>query len=252
MDKIIHLVIDYYREPRLVEEQDKTKFYLQKYAYLNKKREDYYNDMQEEFAKMIKSINKYKGFYIGRYETGDNVSHYSTFKYPKIVRYNSNISYVTWYNAYIDLERLSGKTEKYVKTGIIYDSLREYTLKWLNETDTRSYHEISGDSGSWGNYQDNDKTVTSGGTTPARTGAIQTITYKAEIYNDSPTSSNNIFDIAGNVYEWTMAWDNDGVRRVSGGAFPGTGLYYPASSTFRYEPNTIQSQLGVRGELLIK
>ena len=46
---------------------------------------------------MIKSINKYKGFYIGRYETGDDYTHGSNRGYyikPKVVRYNENINYV--------------------------------------------------------------------------------------------------------------------------------------------------------------
>ena len=117
----------------------------------------------------------------------------------RVVRYNSNINYVTWYDSYKNLQRLSGKTEKYVETGMIYDSLWDYTLKWLNETDTRSYEDISVDSGTWGNYENNAKTLTSGGILPAKTGAIETITYKGETYSDSPTSSNNIFDLAGNV-----------------------------------------------------
>ena len=197
---------DYYREPRLAERYDKAKYYLQKYMKINN-RQNYLNNMQEDFARMIESINKYKGFYIGRYETGDDYTHSSSkgyFTNPRVVRYNRNINYVRWYNSYDDAKKLAGNKEKYVKTGMIYDTLWDYTLKWLNETDTRSYEDIYSDSGTWGNYSNNTKTTSSGGTSPAKTGAIETITYKEETYSDSPTSSNNIFDIAGNVCEWTV------------------------------------------------
>ena len=105
---------DYYREPRLVEHYDKTKYYLQRYSNIDK-REDYLNKMQEDFTRMIKSINKYKGFYIGRYETGDDYTHSSSkkcFINPRVVRYNSNINYVTWYDSYKDLERLIRKNRR--------------------------------------------------------------------------------------------------------------------------------------------
>ena len=244
---------DYYREPRLVENNDKTKYYLQIYSNIDK-RENYLNKMQEEYARMLKSINKYKGFYIGRYETGDDYTHSSSkgcFINPKVVRYNSNINLVTWYNSYKDLERLAGKTEKYVETGMLYDSLYDYILKWLFDTDTRSYKELAEDSGTWGNQSYNTKTVVSGRTDPANTGAIETITYKGETYSDFPTSSNNIFDIAGNVYERTRSRYNAESKKNRGFAF---NTYYIGSAYdfTRDENNTYFSGFGARSELLIR
>jgi formylglycine-generating enzyme required for sulfatase activity len=204
---------------------------------------------------MIKSINKYKGFYIGRYETGDDVSHSSSkncFINPKVVRYNSNINYITWYDSYKALQRLSGKTQKYVETGMIYDTMWDYTLKWLQETDTRSYEEISEDSGTWGNYNNNTKTTQSGGTTPARTGAIETIEYKGETYIDSPTASNNIFDIAGNVLEWTRSRNDTNRRRFRGGYCNNGSSDYPARYVGSDLPSVSSNRnIGVRGQLYI-
>ena len=210
---------DYYREPRLIENNNKTKRNLQRYSSIHK-REDFLNNMQEDFTRVLKSINKYKGFYIGRYETGDDHSHASmhqSFIAPKIVRYNGNTDYVSWDNSYKAAKQLAGNKEKYVKTGMIYDTMWDYVLKWLNETDTRSYKDIYLDSGTWGNYYNNTKTVTSGGTFIARTGAIETITYNGETFVDFPTASNNIFDIAGNVYEWTIGRYNSSYRELRGG-----------------------------------
>ena len=242
-----------YREPRIVENFDRTKDYLQRYSNIDN-REDYLNKMQEDFTKMIKSINKYKGFYIGRYETGDEYSHNSNIKCfinPKIVRYNRNINYVSWYNSYKDLEKLSGKTEEYVETGMIYDNLWDYTLKWINETDTRSYKDIGSDSRTWGNYFTNTKTVTTGVTDPASTGAIETITYYGETYSDSPTSSNNIFDMAGNVNEWTRTRDAASWRRRRGGSCSSDDNA-PSVTNFSYSPSYYGGLCGVRGMLLIR
>ena len=196
--------------------------------------------MQEEYNQMIKSINKYKGFYIGRYETGDDISHYYKGYYanPQIVRYNININWVTWYDSYDDVKRLAGNKGKYVKTGMIFDTMWDYTLKWLNETDTRDYEEISKDSGTWGNYYNNSfkyktsvngtestKNANSAQMTP--TGGVTEITYNGDVYSDSPTSSNNIFDMAGNVMEWTAGRYSSSYRELRGGDY---NIYSSSSS----------------------
>ena len=251
-------------EPRLVESYDREKYHLQKYIDINN-RQSYLNNMQDDFTRMIESINKYKGFYIGRYETGDDYTHSSSkgcFISPKVVRYNSNIDYVTWYDSYKDLQRLSGKTEKYVETGMIYDTLWDYTLKWLNETDTKSYEEIAVESTAWGNYMNNSfkyklsakgieytKNVT--GQAKAATGGITELIYKGEIYNDSSTVSNSIFDLAGNVCEYTRSRMNFEFIYDRGGAF----YNYNRESSVGYSgyssPKGKGTGVGVRAQLYI-
>ena len=255
----------YYREPRLVEQYDKTKYYLQRYSNIDK-RESYLNNQQEDFIEMIKSINKYKGFYIGRYETGDDYTHSSSkkcFTNPRVVRYNSNLGYVTWYDSYKNLKRLSGKTGEYVETGMIYDTMWNYTLKWLNETDTRSYEEIRTDSGTWGNYYNNsfkyktsvngtESTKNANSPKMTSTGGITEITYNGETYSDSPTSSNNIFDIASNVWEWTRSRYSADGRRVRGGNYYNGSTTYPAYSISSNYPYDSNGNYGVRSMLLIR
>ena len=230
-------------EPRILI-TDRTKYYLQKYLNASR-RENYFNDMQENFAGVVKSINKYKGFYIGRYETGDDYSHYQKRCYiiPRIVRYNNKLGNVSWYDSYKELERLAGKTEKYVETGMTYDSLWDYALKWVNNTGTRSYEDISSDSGIWGNYyninaenlkykesaDEDEKTNVFRSVKP--TGGITEIIYMGEIFRDSPTSSNNIFDIAGNVSEMTKSLGTiTSSRRQRGGKMTTStdSIYQPA------------------------
>ena len=257
---------DFYNEPRIVSWYDKTKCYLQRFSKTNK-RENFLNNMQEEYTRMLKSINKYKGFYIGRYETGDDYIHTSEsercFINPKIVRYNSNINYIRWYHSYRDLEKLSGKTEEYVETGMIYDSLFDYTLKWLNETDTRSYEEIGKDSVILGNYYNNNlKYKTSAnGTVNSKlektfrmipTGSIIELTYKGKIYSDSQVASNNIFDIAGNVLESTKAIQYSYLRRTRGGAYDQNSYDAPARYLYYGYPELGGPGFGVRSMLVIR
>ena len=254
-------------EPRLVEEFEKTKKDLQRYSYIFI-RENYLNKMQEDFARTINSINKYKGFYIGRYETGDDYSHkngatQNCYINPKVVKYNSNIGYVTWYESYKKLERLSAKTGEYVETGMIYSSLFDYALIWLNETDTRGYYEISGDSGTWGNYYNNsfkykesangeEKTKNSFVSKTIPTGGITEIVYNGEIYSNSPTSSNNIYDITGNIAEWTKSRYFSSSRKAKGGYISENSNGYPASQTGSYTPNSNDEFFGVRAMLVIR
>ena len=254
----------YFKEPRLIEEYDKTKHYLQRYSNLDK-RENYLIEQQKDFTKMIKSINKYKGFYIGRYETGDEYSHNESntcYINPKIVRYNCNINNVTWYDSYKDLKRLSGKTEKYVETGLLYDTMWEYTLKWLNETDTRSYEEINKDSATWGNYANSfikykesengiENTIDINEGVMIPTGGVTEIIYKGKIYSDSPTSSNNIFDLAGNIQEWDRTRENTYSRRYRGGYYLGTSDKCPASNSNYFNPFVNNSRVGTRGMIYI-
>ena len=134
---------------------------------------------------------------------------------------------------------------------MLYDTMWDYTLKWLQETETRSYKDIVTDSGTWGNYNNNTKTTQSGGTSPARTGAIETITYKEETYSDSPTASNNIFDIAGNVWEWTRSRNDTYYRRSHGGNFNNSSRGNQARSVSNVIPCSSYGYIGVRGQLYI-
>ena len=59
---------------------------------------DFKTQLQKEFADMIASIKKYKGFYIGRYETG-NLSLLQGNK-AVVQKYNTDISSKDWYTQY--------------------------------------------------------------------------------------------------------------------------------------------------------
>ena len=164
--------------------------------------------LQLEFNEIIESIDIYGGFYIGRYETGNLIS--SIGAEPIIVKGNATISDINWYYMYRNLKELAANSN--VKSTMIWGSMWDRTLIWLAEANTdssgkygRSYTDLIS-SDSWGNYN----------------GSKQAAGY-SEIWK-----ANNIYDLAGNVEEWTVE-----VRTFNhvhrGGDYYHLGSEYPAS-----------------------
>ena len=155
--------------------------------------QEFLMQLEQEFNNMIKSVEKYGGFYIGRYETGDLNQDTAV-----VQKGNSNIASQTWYTMYKKCKTLKGSNNK-VETGMIWGSQWDRTLMWLVESGNKTKEEIC-DSSNWGNYRNNTE---SGAGNKRPTG-----------YSES-WKANNIYDLAGNVYERTMeaSGANGRVRR---------------------------------------
>ncbi|MBQ8043506.1 MAG: SUMF1/EgtB/PvdO family nonheme iron enzyme, partial [Clostridia bacterium] len=63
---------------------------------------------------------------------------------------------------------------------------------------------------------------------------------------------NNIYDMAGNMYEWTMEGYSTFDRAIRGGSFIFTGTDLPVAYCDGYNPNTAASSIGFRPSLYIK
>ena len=147
--------------------------------------------LEKDFETQINSITKYGGFYIGRYETGNLPR-----RVPVVQKGNTDISgssgdygYNPWYSMYNKQKRLSGNN-KNVNIGMISGSAYDRTLMWLIESGDKTKSQVVKDSSDWGNV---------GSRIP---------TGSAEY-----TKANNIYDLAGNVEEWTTEIYNN-LRRV--------------------------------------
>ena len=169
------------------------------------------------------SINENGGFYIGRYEASENngVTEIKANKAPR-----NNIS----------------KTNALAKANDMYDSQEftsslltgaawDRTLGWLEETGAVSSIEIVGDSKNWGNYYDDSF---SGTTDLINTGSM------------TQTEKNHIFDLAGNVEEWTTEASSSGHRVFRGGYYNSTGSIYPCSRRYYSSPDPTNSVIGFR------
>lgn len=210
---------------------------------MNKKR--LYDEIQVELAETIKSIKKYGGFYIGRFETGD-VTYTGDTRYVRPVvqrmRTVNSINYVTWYDAYRNLRTLGASSA--VKANIIPGCLWDETLQWFQESGAKTAAEIN-DSGKWGNHYNSTFTYyTNVGGTKATKGA-NSATY-VPTGSSEQNKANNIYDMAGNMWEWTLEGDGGSYRMFRGGS-----CYYRTYSSrfpvgYRYYGNPTYSFLNVR------
>ena len=152
--------------------------------------------MKSDYEEMIASLEKYKGFYIGRYELTANGE-----------KTGATQTSVNWYTLYKNCTTLAVGTK--VKTRMIWGLQWDATCKWL----AGSGFDIT-DSSKWGNYSNNDAT---GHGSKKNTGFSES--WKA----------NNIYDFAGNFFEFTQEAFSSGIRASRGGGYNSDGSSYPAS-----------------------
>ena len=206
-------------------------------------REKFLHEMQKEFDFTIESIKKYGGFYIGRYETG-NLSE----KVPVVQRMNTDIANQSWYTEYSRLQRLGANGN--VKSNMIWGCLWDETLQWLVDSGNKTYAEVR-KSTSWGNYYDSTfeyKTNTSGSTATKSELSEKSIPSGSAERN----KSNNIYDMAGNVFDWTLEDYGSKKRSYHGGAYNNTGSNCPAADRNYVGPSSSSSHIGFRAYFYIK
>ena len=155
--------------------------------------------MVSEYEEMIRSLEKYKGFYIGRYElTADGEKTGAT---------QTCGNGVNWYTLYKNCTTLASGS--IVKTRMIWGLQWDATCNWLDS----SGFSIT-DSSTWGNYYNN---TADGHGTKQNTGFSEK--WKA----------NNIYDFAGNCYEFTQEAYNTYNRAFRGGHYNSYGSGSPAT-----------------------
>ncbi len=143
--------------------------------------------LEAEFAKMEASIEKYHGFYIGRYETGA----VSTAK-AVTVKGNADIANQTWYKLYQmnkDMIKENG-----IKSSMIWGSQWDQTMIWFDTQGGAKKDYVYNSTGK-GHYGTNSTTTTGSSTVYA---------------------VNNIYDMAGNGYDLTLETYSTIVRVVRG------------------------------------
>ena len=200
--------------------------------------------LEKEFSKMIDSVEKYGGFYIGRYETGNLNQDVAV-----VQKGNTNISNQTWYTMYNKCKTLSGENNN-IETSMIWGNQFDRTLMWLIESGEKTKEEVISDSTSWGNYYNATFTyINSSGSTATKN---QNSNTRIPTGSTEYTKANNIYDLAGNVHDWTMEAYSSVSRVRRGGYYSNIGDSYPASSRSGSGPASSSSYLGCRVSLYIK
>ncbi len=204
-----------YREPDLV-----TKYDLEEEYYKNildfKSPKDMAEAFTKEYENMLKSIAKYGGFYIGRYELSNE-----GVQKGKTVLFNTN-----WYNLYKECTTLNA-SEK-VETRMIWGVQWDLTCDFISK---KGEKKSITDSRSWGNFLDSiDNAAVMDGTTK-KYGEGQTTGF-SEYWK-----ANNIYDFAGNYVEWTQeAGSNNECRSLMGRDYKTEGAS-SCTSRIRHYPN---------------
>ena len=183
--------------------------------------------LQNEFNEMIKSVKTYGGFYIGRYETG-NLSQTKAV----VQKNNTDINNQTWYTMYKMCKTI--KANDNVATSMLWGCQWDATLRWMQTSTNSEVANFPTNSTGKGNYKDTN------GNAPIPTGS------------NSSYSVNNIYDMAGNVYDWTIEANYTGDRVLRGGGYGYTASDYPASCRFYSSPTYSGSGDGCRSTLYIK
>ena len=179
---------------------------------------DYYDETNlNSYQEMKKSVEKYGGFYIGRYEASKGANNLPLSKRVSDsdkgqiwVRFSPQDATKACEKLYDDNDSVQG----FFLWGINWDT----TLKWLIESGDKTENEVLNDSSSWGNYSNDTFSKNARGN---YTG----------IWEEA--KANNIYDLAGNNWEWTQErYGSNYVMRgggynMMGGACPGSN--YPAS-----------------------
>ena len=158
---------------------------------------DFETQLQEEFNEMIESVEKYGGFYIGRYETGNLAE--DTITEPVVQKGNNSINVVNWYYMYQNSKKVGANNN--VASTMIWGCMWDRALIWLTETDEKTYSDLM-NSSSWGNHSNS-------------TGAAATDSGSRQPTGTNEAwKANNIYDLAGNVDERTLEANSTGRRVV--------------------------------------
>ena len=197
--------------------------------------------LEQEFNSMVESVKKYGGFYIGRYETGnlskDKVS---------VTKGNIDIKNETWYTMYRKCKNLNNGSIN-VATGIIWGNQWDRTLIWLAESGNRSREDICEDSTGWGNFRNSSfEYINSNGNTSIKN---ENSNMMIPTGSTEYTNANNIYDLAGNVSEWTMENSYTYIRIGRGGYSGGNDVL-----SLRYElyPDTANASRRLPCDVIYK
>ncbi len=189
----------------------------------------FHERLTNELALQLESVKKYGGFYISRY----HISKSSKGK-PQSVK-----GVMPWVKINFDDAKKvastiedSGTVKSHLTFGAEYDSV----LEWFIKSNARTRSEIAKNSTNWGNHWNTENP-------PRRV---------VEIGSREKWCTNNIYDFAGNVDEWTQEKNDSSCRVIRGGYYNADGDYYPVAYRSYDYPYYRYFSTGFRATLYIK
>ena len=200
-----------------------------------------------EAQEMYASVEEHGGFYIGRYEAGKD----STNPEKVVVKKGADVYNNIPWSANGEMQETNGTTGGAVELARNFDTANGYTsvtstliygvqwdavMKWMENipnpnVEGKTYIQ---DSTGMGWYSNN----YSSGNATHQTGI--------DVDSSKNNCVNNIYDLAGNVYEWTMESYNASLRVGRGGSYSNTGAGNPASGRNDDDPSDSYAYISFR------
>ena len=192
--------------------------------------DDEFNEvLSDELLEQLESVKKYGGFYISRY----NISKSSAGKPQSVkgIRPWGKINFN-------DAKKIASTIEdnEAVKSHLTFGAEYDSVLKWFIKTEVKTFAEIAEDSTEWGNHCNTENS-------PKKV---------VETGSREKWCANNIYDLAGNVDEWTQEQHNSLNRVLRGGDVTYDGDTCPVAYRMIDNPSDQGVDIGFRCTLYIK
>ena len=186
-----------YREPDiLTEDIDKLNKIIGITGSTKEVTKKWREQLEKEYNEMKTSVATYGGFYIGRYETG-NLS-----KLKAVVEQgNTDIASQNWYTMYQKSKTIAEGTQ--ISSSMIWGCQWDATMKWFLSSKNSEVIKYVIDSTGKGNYLGTQANINTAIIIPAG--------------SNTDYAVNNIFDMAGNVWETNCECYDISCRGMRGG-----------------------------------
>ncbi|MEG0873672.1 MAG: hypothetical protein RSG48_06990, partial [Clostridia bacterium] len=202
----------------------------------------------QELKDMYKSVETNKGFYIARYEAGNTngsatdgtvkpVSQKDATVWNNIP-WGTNSSDITPGNGAVTVSRKMYAADAAGASTLMYGVQYDAVLRFIKESRGKTTAQIQ-DSCNWGNHSNNLDRESVIPNNPAVSGALDS------------WSTNNIYDLAGNVWELTMEvyWIQ---RVVRSGSYYDSSRYHSVFERYNYSAEDTRTDIGFRVALYVK
>ena len=164
----------------------------------------FFADMQKDYNVMIKSVEEYSGFYIGRYEMSKSSSNTAQSKKNSTALTADTSSANRWYGLYAYGKTYTNSYDS-VESSMVWGSQYDAMMRWM---------------------QENGEDVTS------KNGSVKNGNQTKTGPEGDKDIIRNVYDLYGGRYEWTLEAYAGSIRIIRGRCIRRTDVHLVIASTF--------------------